>query len=167
MTVKTGSLKQIREVEGGSGGKGQNSLPVEFGLGSASVIDSLTIRWQSGTIQSFTNVGVNQIITIIEGQSIYVKNLNAGTPEKYILEQNYPNPFNQTTVINYQIPLPGRVILKVYDISGKEIAVLLDSYQNSGGYSITFNADKLTSGIYFYNLQTDNFTETKKMILVK
>lgn len=167
VTVKTGSLKQIREVEGGSGGKGQNSLPVEFGLGSASVIDSLTIRWQSGTIQSFTNVAVNQIITIIEGQSIYVKNLNVGTPEKYILEQNYPNPFNQTTVINYQIPLSGRVILKVYDISGKEIAVLLDSYQNSGGYSITFNADKLTSGIYFYNLQTDNFTETKKMILVK
>lgn len=66
-------------------------------------------------------------------RAIYLyKELKYGNPEKYILEQNYPNPFNQTTVINYQIPLSGRVILKVFDISGKEIAVLLDSYQSSG-----------------------------------
>ncbi len=165
--LKTGSLTQIREVEGGSGGKGQNSLPVEFGLGSASIIDSLIIKWQSGTVQSFVNVNVNQILNVIEGQSISVKNINSSLPQKYNLSQNYPNPFNQTTVINYQLPVSGKIILKIYDITGKYVTTLIDSYQSAGSYNIFFDAGKLTSGIYLYKLQADNYSETKKMLLIK
>ncbi|MCX7833160.1 MAG: FG-GAP-like repeat-containing protein [Ignavibacteria bacterium] len=165
--IKTGNLKQIREVEGGSGGKGQNSLPLEFGLGSATIIDSLLIRWQSGTVQSFTNINVNQILNLIEGQSIFIKNLNTGIPKEFQLEQNYPNPFNTTTVINYNIPNSGKVSLKIYDILGHEVTTVIDTYQSAGSYKIILDVSKFTSGIYFYKLQTEKFTATKKMILIK
>ncbi|HEY3250489.1 MAG TPA: CRTAC1 family protein, partial [Ignavibacteria bacterium] len=93
--VKTGSLNQIREVQGGSGGKGQNSLPVEFGLGSAATIDSLIVRWPSGTIQAFANVNPNIIYSLTEGGSLLGVNLTGSEiPQNFSLGQNYPNPFN-------------------------------------------------------------------------
>ena len=88
VTVKTGALTQIREVEGGSGGKGQNSLPVEFGIGTASVIDSVIIRWANGLVQRFANVAPNHIIKVTEGQPLDVEYTSGNVPSKYSLEQN-------------------------------------------------------------------------------
>ncbi len=91
----------------------------------------------------------------------------ATVPNSFSLEQNYPNPFNSLTSILYQLPVESRVELKVYDMLGKEIAVLVEKIQHPGTYRISFSASNLSSGIYFYRLRTDNFTETKKMILIK
>ncbi len=85
----------------------------------------------------------------------------------YKLEQNYPNPFNPSTTINFQIPSSGIVSLRIYDVLGREIAEPVNEFKLAGGYSINFNANKLASGIYLYQLQAGNYTKTNKMILLK
>lgn len=87
---------------------------------------------------------------------------------KFVLHANYPNPFNPSTVISYSIPNSGDVSLNVYDILGREIQTLVSEFQNAGTYFVNFDASKLSSGIYFYNLQVGNdFVETKKMLLMR
>jgi hypothetical protein len=88
-------------------------------------------------------------------------------PAEFSLGQNYPNPFNSSTIIDFTLPLKGKVKLFVYDILGKEVAVPVDEELNPGHYSVDFNANNLTSGIYFYRLQTTNYSETKRMIILK
>ncbi len=92
-------------------------------------------------------------------------------PSEYSLSQNYPNPFNPETKINYSIPKDGNVTLKIFNSQGKEIALLIDEIKKAGNYSITFNAGSyqpgLSSGIYFYKLSSENFVQTKKMLLIK
>ncbi len=87
--------------------------------------------------------------------------------EKYSLSQNYPNPFNPTTKINFAIPSNGLVSLKIYDIAGKEVMTLVNKTMNVGTYSVEFNGALLSSGAYFYRLESGSFVETKKMMLVK
>jgi photosystem II stability/assembly factor-like uncharacterized protein len=88
-------------------------------------------------------------------------------PVRFSLEQNYPNPFNPSTKIKYQISELSFVTLKVYDVLGSEIVPLVNEEKSMGSYTVDFNAEQLPSGIYFYRLQTPNFTQTKKMILLK
>ncbi len=83
------------------------------------------------------------------------------------LSQNYPNPFNPITTITYQIPQTDRVILKVYDVLGREIKTLVDEIKQPGRYEVEFNASGLSSGIYFYRIQAGSYSETKNMILLK
>ncbi|MBS1515196.1 MAG: T9SS type A sorting domain-containing protein [Bacteroidetes bacterium] len=87
--------------------------------------------------------------------------------EKYSLSQNYPNPFNPATKISFAIPTNGFVSLKVYDVTGKEVMTLVNKNMTVGSYSVDFNGTFLSSGVYFYRLESGNFVETKKMILVK
>lgn len=88
--------------------------------------------------------------------------------EDYNLDQNFPNPFNPVTKINFSIPKSSQVTLKVYDALGKEITTLVNDFKQAGSYSYDFNASvNLTSGIYFYTLISENFTATKKMLLLK
>jgi uncharacterized protein (TIGR03790 family) len=91
----------------------------------------------------------------------------ANAPTACVLKQNYPNPFNPTTMISYQLPEGGNVILKVYDVIGKEVATLVDGEQNAGEHYATFSAAALASGLYFYTIKTGTFTETKRMMLMK
>ena len=88
-------------------------------------------------------------------------------PNQFKVFQNYPNPFNPATTINYQIPELSLVTLKVYDVLGNEIAVLVNEQKSIGSYEIDFDGDELTSGIYFYQIQAGSFVETKKMMLLK
>ncbi len=88
-------------------------------------------------------------------------------PTGYSLAQNYPNPFNPSTQISYAIPNSELITLKIYDVLGNEVATLVDGAQNPGAYTVSFDASKLSSGIYFYTLKAGNFLETKKMILMK
>jgi hypothetical protein len=87
--------------------------------------------------------------------------------DHFELKQNYPNPFNPITIISYQIPQPGFVSLKVFDVIGNEVATLVNEEKSTGKYEINFDGTKLTSGVYFYNLQTGNFSTVKKMTLIK
>ncbi len=88
-------------------------------------------------------------------------------PNYYFLKQNYPNPFNPATTIKFGIPESGDIRLVVYDILGKEIKMLMNEYKHPGTYEVNFDASALSSGIYFYSLQTQRGTETKRMLLVK
>jgi photosystem II stability/assembly factor-like uncharacterized protein len=87
--------------------------------------------------------------------------------KKYELKANYPNPFNPTTSISYQIPNSGLVTLKIYDILGKEVVTLVNEVQAAGTFDVQWNASSFSSGAYFYRLTAGNFTETKRMLLVK
>lgn len=87
--------------------------------------------------------------------------------EGFNLGQNYPNPFNPSTNIKFSVPKDGNVSLKFFNSIGQEIATYVDGFLKSGIYNATFDGTDLTSGIYFYTLKTDNFVETKKMVLIK
>ncbi|MBI5404040.1 MAG: T9SS type A sorting domain-containing protein, partial [Ignavibacteriae bacterium] len=88
-------------------------------------------------------------------------------PETYKLFQNYPNPFNPSTSIKFDLSGNENVTLKIFDLNGKEIAVLINEKLESGSYLLIWNASQYPSGIYFYKLQTEKFVETKKMVLIK
>jgi len=93
---------------------------------------------------------------------------NETIPEGYSLKQNYPNPFNPSTTIEYNIPKSTYVTLKMYDVVGREVALLADEFRIAGNYKVNFDASRLSSGIYFYSLVTnDGFRDTKKLVLNK
>jgi len=88
-------------------------------------------------------------------------------PDKFILDQNYPNPFNPTTTFRYSIPTKSKVVIKVYDILGNDIATLMVEEKSVGTYELNWNAANLPSGVYFYQLKAQEYLQTKKMILIK
>jgi endo-1,4-beta-xylanase len=96
-----------------------------------------------------------------------VKKITETLPSNYELSQNYPNPFNPTTTFNYSIVKESNVKLQIFDVLGRHVQTLVDGPQTTGKYSVEFNAGNLSSGIYFYTLKAGEFTQTKKMLLIK
>jgi hypothetical protein len=88
-------------------------------------------------------------------------------PAQYSLSQNYPNPFNPSTHVKFSVPKDGNVSFKVYDMVGNEVAVYLEGFVKAGTYNVEIDGSSLASGVYFYKLTADGFTDTKKMTLVK
>jgi hypothetical protein len=88
-------------------------------------------------------------------------------PMAYQLSQNYPNPFNPSTIIEYSLPIGGQVSLKIYNILGQQVESLVNMDQNAGSYTVQFNASRLATGVYFYELQAGSYRAVKKMLLVK
>lgn len=117
--------------------------------------------------------------TSVDGYAVYLDDVMIGSPnvgvnpngtnlpDKFVLEQNYPNPFNPTTNIRFSLPQATNVQLIIYNSMGQEVKSLVNEYKNAGSYTVDFNASSLASGTYFYKLITNEFTETKKMTLVK
>ncbi|MBN2570832.1 MAG: T9SS type A sorting domain-containing protein [Ignavibacteriales bacterium] len=106
------------------------------------------------------NLGIcNDVLSLIDHKNEQVN--------EFQLFQNYPNPFNPTTMIKYSIAIEGLVELKIYNILGEEITTLINENKNAGNYSIEFNGQDLSSGVYFYRIKSGKFTEIKKMILMK
>jgi len=114
-----------------------------------------------------TGASDGDYITIKYSQTISIQQLSTELPEQFSLYQNYPNPFNPTTKIKFDIEKAGIIKLKVFDILGKEIATLVNESLNSGSYETEFDGSNIMSGVYFYKLETDNFSEVKRMILTK
>ena len=96
-----------------------------------------------------------------------ITNENNVMPTAYKLNQNFPNPFNPSTVISYDLPKSGIVTLRIFNVLGQQVRTLVNQPQTAGTHQVTFNANTLTSGIYFYSLSVDNFTQVKKMMLIK
>jgi outer membrane protein assembly factor BamB len=119
-----------------------------------------------GTHLSSTTIGQEKTLIAIRDTVTSVENYDEEI-FSYHLEQNYPNPFNSITHIRYKIPESGIVSLKVYDILGNEVSTLLDRFQDRGEYDVIYQADNLSSGIYFYSLTSGDFLDTKKLILLK
>jgi hypothetical protein len=122
----------------------------------------------SGNNPNFTVVMNNPINELaFYTTNIGINNISSEVPDKYNLFQNYPNPFNPETKIRFDIVRQGNVKLKVYDILGKELQVLYSGELKAGKYEFNFNAKDLSSGIYFYKLETGEFTKMLKMLLIK
>ncbi len=119
------------------------------------------------TIQSNTNSSPDTIR--VSGIANSATKVNHGTelPKCYALDQNYPNPFNPTTTISFNIPSKSFVTLKVYNILGQEIAMVVSEEMQAGSYTKQWNAANMSSGIYFYRLQAGTFTQTKKLVLLR
>jgi len=98
---------------------------------------------------------------------VSVENIDKDISANNYLGQNYPNPFNPVTIINYSVKIDGYVSLRVFDVLGNLVATLVDGEQSAGNYNIEFSASKLSSGVYFYVLQTRVFVQTKKLVLRK
>ena len=149
-----------------SSGSWNSSLEVSTGaptgLQSAAVVEMNT------TSAAFAYVGTNSTNAYFNNQDWTVDvQVEEGTPENYSLEQNYPNPFNPSTTIKFRIPESSFVSLRVYNVLGKEVATLVSEEMNAGSYEVNFQASNLSSGVYFYKLESGNFVKTNKMILMK
>jgi len=197
-TINSNPVWQIREVSAQNSFNSMNMLNVHFGLGNASVIDSIIIKWPRGLTEIYTNVTVNKFYKAIEGQGlneiiIGIKPISSEITYTHKLNQNYPNPFNPVTKISFNIPLlrglpdetlvqagvdsegdglpaAGRGVftkLIIYDILGRETTTLVNEQLKPGVYEIEWNASDFSSGVYFYKLETFQFSQTKKMILLK
>ena len=116
----------------------------------------------------YTTNGIYKMKVIYHGIVAVNENyLQVNLPDKYVLYQNYPNPFNPNTVIRYSLKGNHFITLKVFDALGKEVAALVNEKQNAGTYEFDFDGSGLASGIFFYKLEADGFTETKSMVLLK
>lgn len=164
--IKQGSNSYIREGTGGQGYHGQNSLWELFGLGTATTVDSVIVYWTTGNIQKFTNISANQYILIDECLVGLVSNTSE-VPTLFSLSQNYPNPFNPSTKIKFALPNSEKVLLEIFDYLGKSITTLINTDLKTGYYEYEYDGSALSSGVYFYRLTTDNFVDTRKMVLVK
>jgi len=144
------------------------ALPGEYIYTAKTGDYSLNAIWDSSYF-NFTKLGADAS-SGGEWQLIGWDNITASSaaiPLKYELNDAHPNPFNPLTDINFTLPKSGRVTLTVFNTLGQKVAALKDSWCEAGGHSITFDGRQLASGIYFYNLKADDFSQTKKMLLMK
>ncbi len=128
-------------------------------------------HWNNSTNKQYTrNLGTGEgieLIQVIKTTATAVENNDGDIPHTFTLFANYPNPFNPVTTIQYSIPKESFVIIKVYDVLGKEIATMVNERKSAGNYSIDFNASNLPSGVYLYSMQAGSFVSTKKFVLLK
>jgi hypothetical protein len=101
------------------------------------------------------------------GVVVGTNNNSSQIPKLFSLSQNYPNPFNPSTEINYNIPSQSLVKIVVYDIAGREVTTLVNETKQPGSYNVTFDGKNLASGVYLYKIQAGEFSDIKKMVLVK
>jgi hypothetical protein len=133
-------------------------------------------HWNNSTDKEYSrNLGIGNGIELVKLQSTITSVRQVNTPVEFILAQNYPNPFNPTTTIGYRLAAPSSVLLKVYDVLGREVMTLVNEEKPAGTYQVTLDGNNLSSGVYFYNLQAYQisggkgslFAETKKFVLLK
>ncbi len=177
-------LWQLREVSGHQGFNAQGSFNVEFGFADAAVVDSLILEWPSGSVDIYTDIGVNHFYRATEGEGldIIVTSLvdaderENHLPVRFMLSQNHPNPFNPSTTIDFE--LPGnrggthRVYLTIHSIRGRRVRTLIDSELASGRHTTTWNGrddggGEIPSGIYLYTLEVGDRRLIRKMIVLK
>lgn len=135
----------------------------DFHVGRGEIVEYKVEAYNGNTSSGFTNTGSIEVSGLYKNKPNDKNHLNLF----YSLNQNYPDPFNPNTIITYIVPEPSLVKIKVYDVLGKEIIVLVDELKEPGKYSVDFDASTLPSGIYFYTMTANTFVTTGKMILTK
>lgn len=127
----------------------------------------LTDVWFTSANTGYISTWTGKVLKTTNGGVTFLSQISNEIPQKFSLEQNYPNPFNPVTKINFSIPTSGAVRLAITDVSGREIAVLVDQSLQPGTFEVNWSADKYSSGVYFYSLLAEGFVQSKKMVLVK
>ena len=173
-------------------------IPTSGSLGEIKVANTVTNAWEELTFDFSSHIGVLEAIGIDQivvfpdfdlggrtqeniiyfdnisfySNSVGADNRNEILPQRFALEQNFPNPFNPSTTIGYELPEDGLVNITIYNITGRHISTLVNSYQNAGYKSTQWNAtndsgEPVGAGLYLYRIEADNYAQTKKMILLK
>ena len=128
-----------------------------------------TLNWHSTTQSNFPNYidDVIQHLGTCDGVVTSTGDGNGSGPEGFVLAQNFPNPFNPATKIAFTLPTGTAVTLTVYDVNGRQIAVLINEFRDAGSHEVSFEGSNLPGGVYFYRLQAGSFTQTRKMMLIR
>ncbi len=135
-----------------------------------SAVIHLTFRSGSAIFNNLTPLTYNTEWTFTNPppwDPLGINNITTTVPEEYGLSQNYPNPFNPATKIRFDMPDAGIVSLRIYDVLGREVAVLVNEFLSAGTYLVDFDATYLSSGLYYYRIESGGFVQVKKMILMK
>lgn len=172
VTLYANGKKLIRYTKVAQSWKMQDNPYVHFGIGKATAIDSLVIRWPRGDVQVYKNLAINKYHKIVESTSSAVFNRGSQVPEKMTLEQNYPNPFNPVTRIVYHIAQPGNVHIAIYDLAGRKVKTLVDGQQPGGQNTVQWDGRDdqgraVASGVYYYRMVADNLSQSRKMIFMQ
>ena len=174
VTLYTGDKKQIRYTTCGNDFVRQDNPWVHFGIGFATEIDSAVIRWPLGYKQVLTDVAINQYHEIKEPDlsSVEAVYSEPAKPATFNLEQNYPNPFNPMTNISYTLHEATDVKFTVFDMNGKHVITLVNGFRNEGFHTVNWNGrnsngNSVASGVYLYQLEANNYTASKKMLLIR
>jgi hypothetical protein len=124
-------------------------------------------RWHVWIKDEFTSVSSPDTFSFLYRTPTGVDERTSNLPTDFSLSQNFPNPFNPSTTIRYSIPQAGRVMLTVYDVLGREVAVLVDERREAGSHSVQLMGESLASGLYTYRLQSGGYSSSRKMIVLK
>ena len=127
--------------------------------------DSLYKMWYGGGTQDW--IGSMGYATAPDSVSGIYEVISTVLPSNFVLMQNYPNPFNPSTAIGYQLPAVSNVELSIYNMLGQKVAILVNSRQTAGHYQVQWNASRMASGVYYYQLKTEQFEDVKKMVLIR
>jgi phage terminase large subunit-like protein len=134
---------------------------------TASVLNSVIYVF-GGSTTSMPNFTPSSAVWSFDPTIVNVESQNNNiVPEYFVLDQNYPNPFNPSTKIKYSVPQSSNAVIKVFDILGNKIETLVDEEKQTGTYELTWYAEQLPSGVYFYQLTAGSFVVTKKMLLLR
>ena len=150
-----------RSTDAGMNWSNFNSSPMD----STFAVRALNFVQTTGTL--FAGVYSGNTGVYDYGFPIGIKNINGSVPKVFALHQNYPNPFNPTTTFTFDIPKSALVTVNVYDVSGRLVSTLVNEQIQPGSYKYSFDASRLSSGVYFYKITAGSFVDTKKMMLVK
>ncbi|MCU0413530.1 MAG: T9SS type A sorting domain-containing protein, partial [Ignavibacteriaceae bacterium] len=150
------------------------TMPVQIKL-NTSMGDTIVTLFNNAQTQNFqfqvvgnpTSIVFDPGNWILKNNTVITEVEDFNQPSNYSLEQNYPNPFNPSTTIEFSIPKSEIVSLKVFNVLGKEVATLINGQVETGKHKIEYDATGLNSGVYFYKIESENYTETRKMILLK
>ncbi len=148
----------------------QQWVQTYYGPGDTAMVFSIAVDGSANVYVTGSSDGIGtgyDYATIKYSQSIGIQNISSEIPSTYSLSQNYPNPFNPSTNIKFELPKSNYVTLKIYDALGREIETLVNEKLAPGTYEVDWNGSNYPSGVYFYRLMTDNFNETKKMLMIK
>lgn len=141
-----------------------DSIAETFGL---NVGDSALALWSGWAYNGFDSASTNTFIIVIKRTTVGIENISSEIPNSFALYNNYPNPFNPVTNIKFDLPKNVQATLKVFDISGREVATLVNQEMLAGSYNYIWDATAMSSGIYFYELSTPEFRKVNRMVLVK
>ncbi len=153
------------EVQRSADSKSFNKIGFVSGRGTSTEVSSYSFTDQNVSGKMYYRL--KQID--LDGSFTYSKTIegNSAQPVQFKLDQNYPNPFNPSTTISYAIPTDNFVSIKMYNVLGNEVATLVNEVVTAGQHKINFNASKLSSGVYYYTINSGGFVDTKKLILLK